>query len=293
MTLVAGASRDRGGRCTALELAEAQLAAHRRHRRRDRRLGDARSRARASEQAQRCRRGRPCAGPLGGIGIGVKDIIATDDLPTTVGSPIYADHGPPEDATCVARLRAAGRVRVRQDGDDAVRVHGPGASTRNPWNARAHARRLVVGLGGGGRGRPRARGASARRPTARSSVPPPIAASSASSRRSARSRSTACILFSADVRHGRHVRAHRRRCGAASRARSPIADASRPTSRCRRTAALRLAARVSRGSSPITTTHARRSTQALDALRDAGRDRADRLPGGVAGRQGACIARSC
>ena len=32
------------------------------------------------------------AGPLSGIPVGIKDIIATSDMPTTNGSPIYRDH---------------------------------------------------------------------------------------------------------------------------------------------------------------------------------------------------------
>ena len=44
-------------------------------------------------------------GPLGGIPIGVKDIIATADMPTTNGSPLFRDHLPARDATVVRRLR--------------------------------------------------------------------------------------------------------------------------------------------------------------------------------------------
>ena len=49
-------------------------------------------------------------GPLAGVPVGIKDIIATFDMPTGMGSPIYADYRPPADASCVARLRAAGAV---------------------------------------------------------------------------------------------------------------------------------------------------------------------------------------
>ena len=54
-------------------------------------MGVARSRARSlrrarDAKAQRLRRVEALAAP----GIGVKDIIATADLPTTMGSPIYA-----------------------------------------------------------------------------------------------------------------------------------------------------------------------------------------------------------
>lgn len=44
-------------------------------------------------------------GPLGGIPIGVKDIIATADMPTTNGSPLFRGHLPAHDATIVRGLR--------------------------------------------------------------------------------------------------------------------------------------------------------------------------------------------
>src|ERR1700753_2203397 len=34
------------------------------------------------------------SGPLSGIPVAIKDIIATSDMPTTNGSPIYRDHVP-------------------------------------------------------------------------------------------------------------------------------------------------------------------------------------------------------
>lgn len=49
-------------------------------------------------------------GPLGGIPIGVKDIIATADMPTTNGSPLFRDHLPARDAAVVHRLRELGGI---------------------------------------------------------------------------------------------------------------------------------------------------------------------------------------
>lgn len=49
-------------------------------------------------------------GPLHGIPVGIKDIIDTSDMPTRMGSPIYAKHQPTEDAACVAAIRAAGGI---------------------------------------------------------------------------------------------------------------------------------------------------------------------------------------
>ena len=52
----------------------------------------------------------PARGPLHGMGIGVKDVIDTADMPTQYNSPIYAGHRPAEDAEVVRLLKAAGAV---------------------------------------------------------------------------------------------------------------------------------------------------------------------------------------
>src|SRR5258708_14918733 len=64
-------------------------------------------RARAAARARDAE--RP-TGPLHGVPIGIKDVIATADQPTACNSPIYAGHRPAEDAVCVQRLRAAGAI---------------------------------------------------------------------------------------------------------------------------------------------------------------------------------------
>ncbi|MGD9920272.1 MAG: amidase [Pseudorhodoplanes sp.] len=53
--------------------------------------------------------GRPL-GPLHGVPIGIKDIFDTGDMPTELGSPIWAGRTPRRDAAAVARLREAGAV---------------------------------------------------------------------------------------------------------------------------------------------------------------------------------------
>ena len=50
------------------------------------------------------------AGPLHGVPVGIKDIFDTADMPTEMGSPIYAGHRPAADAAAVAILRSAGAV---------------------------------------------------------------------------------------------------------------------------------------------------------------------------------------
>jgi Asp-tRNA(Asn)/Glu-tRNA(Gln) amidotransferase A subunit family amidase len=73
------------------------------------------------------------AGPLAGIAIGVKDIIATDDMPTQMGSPIYAGARAAADAECVARLRHAGAFALGKTVTTEFAFMQP-AKTRNPWN---------------------------------------------------------------------------------------------------------------------------------------------------------------
>lgn len=49
-------------------------------------------------------------GPLHGIPVLVKDNIDTTEVPTSYGSVAFANHVPPQDATVIAKLRAAGAI---------------------------------------------------------------------------------------------------------------------------------------------------------------------------------------
>jgi Asp-tRNA(Asn)/Glu-tRNA(Gln) amidotransferase A subunit family amidase len=86
----------------------------------------------ARAEAARCDAG-PSGGTLDGIGIGVKDIIATAGLPTGMGSPIYADHRPTQDAVCVTRLKASGAFVFGKTVTTEFAFMEPGR-TRNPWD---------------------------------------------------------------------------------------------------------------------------------------------------------------
>jgi len=86
--------------------------------------------ARASDVQRK--RGDPC-GALGGVPIGVKDIIDTADMPTEHGSPIYAGHQPAQDAGCVAALKAAGAIVMGKTVTTEFANTTP-SKTRNPHN---------------------------------------------------------------------------------------------------------------------------------------------------------------
>ena len=69
--------------------------------------------------------------PLGGIPVGVKDLIDTADLPTAYGSPIHRGHRPACDAECVRRLRDLGAIVLGKTVTTEFAVYSPG-KTRNP-----------------------------------------------------------------------------------------------------------------------------------------------------------------
>ncbi len=73
-------------------------------------------------------------GPLSGIPVAIKDIIATSDMPTTNGSPIYKDHVPAWDAWVVARLRQLGATIFGKTVSTEFAWRQPGP-TVNPWNS--------------------------------------------------------------------------------------------------------------------------------------------------------------
>ncbi len=77
-------------------------------------------------------------GPLHGVPVAVKDQLNTRGIRTTGGSSILADNVPDEDATIIARLKAAGSVLLGKlnmsefaSGDA---FHHPYGRPRNPWD---------------------------------------------------------------------------------------------------------------------------------------------------------------
>ena len=68
-------------------------------------------------------------GPLHGLPIAIKDLVATAGIRTTFGSPIFADHVPATDDLLVTRIRAAGAIVL---GKTNTPEWGAGSHTFNP-----------------------------------------------------------------------------------------------------------------------------------------------------------------
>ncbi len=89
-------------------------------------------------------------GWMHGMPQAIKDLAATQGLRTTLGSPLFAEHIPQEDAISVARVRASGAVII---GKTNVPEFGLGSQTYNSvfgTTGNAYDPRLVAGGSSGG-----------------------------------------------------------------------------------------------------------------------------------------------
>jgi len=89
-------------------------------------------------------------GPLHGLPLGVKDLVETEGLLTTYGSPLYKDNVPAQDHSLVAALREAGAIVFCKTNTPEF---GAGANTTNPvWGATGNPfdpKRICGGSSGG------------------------------------------------------------------------------------------------------------------------------------------------
>lgn len=129
------------GDVTAVELAEAFLAhieakdpeIHAFLRvRRDEALAQA-------ESVDQRRRAGEALGPLAGLPVALKDLLCTQDEPTTCASRMLEAYRPPYDATVVARLKAADAVLIGKTNMDEFAMGGSNENSafgpvRNPWD---------------------------------------------------------------------------------------------------------------------------------------------------------------
>ncbi len=85
-----------------------------------------------AQARQTVSRARP--GPLAGLPLGVKDVLATADMPTGYASPIWANWQPRADAAAVAWAREAGAVVLGKTvtTEFATRQPGPTVNPHNP-----------------------------------------------------------------------------------------------------------------------------------------------------------------
>src|SRR3990172_9548657 len=117
------------------------------------------------------------AGPLAGIPLAIKDVICTQDVPTTCSSRILDGFIPPYDATVMRRLNQAGMVLLGKTNMDEFAMGSSTENsgykvTRNPWDlarvpggsSGGSAAAVAAGLAAGALGRDT--GGSIRQPAA-------------------------------------------------------------------------------------------------------------------------------
>ncbi len=86
---------------------------------------------RQAEALDRHRSQGKAVGRLHGVPVGIKDVFDTGDMPTELGSPLYAGRTPRRDAACVSRLRSAGAVIMGKTVTTEFAYFTPG-KTANP-----------------------------------------------------------------------------------------------------------------------------------------------------------------
>lgn len=89
---------------------------------------------REAEKAESEQRTGLFRGPLHGIPLAIKDLVAVKNARMTAGSRVLADYVAPEDATVVEQLRRAGAVIVGKTNTHEFAYGTYTPPTRNPWD---------------------------------------------------------------------------------------------------------------------------------------------------------------
>ncbi len=136
LTLTRAAEDIREGRITSTEMVRACLARIEEFEPKVRAWAflDPEHATRQAEAADQHRKQGKALGSLHGVPVGVKDIFDTRDMPTELGSPLWAGRTPRRDAAVVARLRAAGAVIMGKTVTTEYAYFHPGKTT-NPHDA--------------------------------------------------------------------------------------------------------------------------------------------------------------
>jgi len=90
-------------------------------------------------------------GPLHGVPVAVKDQLNTKGIRTTSGTPIFGDFVPEEDATVVAKLKAAGAIllgKLNMTEFGTTSLSHAFDTARNPWDLARFTRGSSSGSGG-------------------------------------------------------------------------------------------------------------------------------------------------
>jgi Asp-tRNA(Asn)/Glu-tRNA(Gln) amidotransferase A subunit family amidase len=87
----------------------------------------------ADRSTERWRQGKTLS-QIDGMPVGIKDIIETADMPTQMGSPLYAGWRSGRDGASVAALREAGAIILGKTTTTEFATRHPFHTTRNPWD---------------------------------------------------------------------------------------------------------------------------------------------------------------
>jgi aspartyl-tRNA(Asn)/glutamyl-tRNA(Gln) amidotransferase subunit A len=140
---------------SALELADAHIAAIEKARGLNAFVTETPDRARAMAKASDERRKKGTAGLLDGIPLAIKDLFCTEGVLTTAGSHILDGYKPQYESTVTAKLWQAGAVMLGKTNMDEFAMGSSNVTSyygpvENPWKKRGDNRKLVPGGSSGG-----------------------------------------------------------------------------------------------------------------------------------------------